>query len=290
MDDRKTITRKNIGITSNVITDRLGLDGYRLIKKAGFDTIDFNMQRGFFSIENNAFEHSFINRIYEHKREIENCGLVISQTHAPYYTLEKYMNNYMELDKYFYVVEQSLLATICLGCKRFIIHPLHKYKWMRESEFELTQRMISRLYNIAHKEKIHICIENLPYDFCGDYSSHKEFLEILEDYEVKACFDAGHSKICNEKPLLHLKKMRELIYAVHIHDNDGIRDLHYRLDEKEYYWQLMINEMVTNKNIVSISLETSGIYKKCDTEKIYSELVLDFESVNSYMCKTKKVE
>lgn len=282
MDGRKIVVGRKIGITSNVITDRLGLDGYKLIKKAGFDAIDFNMQRGFFLLENNAFETCFFKCINEHKKEIENCGLFVSQTHAPYYTSEKFMNNYKALEKYLDVVEQSLLATICLESKRFIIHPLHKYRWMKESEFELTQKMISRLYNIAHKENIHICIENLPYDFCGNYSSHMEFIKMLENYEVKACFDTGHSKICDEEPLQHLKKMRNLVYAVHIHDNDGIRDLHNRLDKNSHYWQIMINEMLTNENLVSISLETSGIYKMCDIEKILSELVLDFEIVNSY--------
>lgn len=283
MDDRKIIGSKSIGITSNVITDRLGIDGYKVIKKAGFDAIDFNMQRGFFSIENNAFDKSFVNLISEHKKEIENCGLVISQTHAPYYTLEKFMNNYMALEKYFDTVEQSLLATMYLGCKRFIMHPLHKYTWMRESELELTEKIISRLYNIAHKERIHICIENLPYDFCGNYSSHIKFLKMLEKYEVKACFDTGHSKICNEDQLLYLKNMRDLIYAVHIHDNDGTKDLHNRIDRKSHHWQLIINEILMNENIVSISLETSGIYKKCDTSEISNELILDFETINSYI-------
>lgn len=290
MVDGKIITSKNIGITSNVITDRLGLDGYKIIKKAGFDTVDFNMQRGFFSIENNSFEHSFLKSINDHKCEIENCGLIITQTHAPYYTLENYMHNSMQLEKYIDAVEQSLLATVFLNCERFVIHPLHKYKWMKESELELTQKMISRLYNVAHKEKVHICIENLPYDFCGNYFTHREFMEILEKYEVKCCFDTGHSKICDEEPLLHLKQMRDLTYAVHIHDNDGIRDLHNRIGEKDHYWKSLISEIVMNENIVSISLETSGIYKKCDVEKIYSELVLDFESVNSYINKTVKVE
>lgn len=283
MDGRKNIVQKKIGITSNVIVDRLGLEGYSLIKRAGFDAIDFNMQRGFFLLKNNSFSTDYFEQISKHKREIENNELYISQTHAPYYISDKYMNNKKNFECYLDAVEQSLLASIYLGCKRFVVHPLHEYSWMKENEFELTLKMINRIYEIANKEKVHICIENLPYEFCGNCESHMKFIKMLEQYDVKACFDTGHSKICNESPLQHLKALRDYVYAVHIHENNGIKDMHKRISANCQEWKMIINEMIRNKNIISISLETSGVYKICDIKKIQSELILDYESINSYI-------
>lgn len=285
MAQRKIMTNKKIGITSNVIVDRIGMDGYALIKKAGFDTIDFNMQRGFFSVKKNGFLCDMVNSIIRHKKEIELCGLTISQTHAPYYTLEKYMQCDAELECYFDAVEQALWATILLECKRFVIHPLHTYDWMKTSEFELTHKLIKRISNIAKNKGIYICMENLPYDFCGNYIKHSFFLEMLKEYNVKGCFDTGHSKMCDKNVLEHLKYLRDKIYVVHIHDNDGIKDLHSRIRPNSLEWQNIFSEIEINKNIISYSLETSGIYKICKVDDIYNELVMDYESVCSYIDK-----
>lgn len=283
MDGRKNIVQKKVGITSNVIVDRLGIEGYSLIKKAGFDAIDFNMQRGFFLLKNNSFSLDYYEKISKHKREIENNELCVSQTHAPYYTSEKYMNNKKAFECYLDAVEQSLLTSIYLGSKRFVLHPLHRYGWMKESEFELTLKMIDRVYAIANKEEVHICLENLPYSFCGDYESHIEYIKMFKQYDIKACFDTGHSRICNESPLQHLINLRDYVYAVHIHENDGTSDMHNRISMNCQEWKRIIGEMISNENIVSISLETSGIYKICDVKKIQSELILDYESINSYV-------
>ena len=283
MDDKKNLVGKNIGITSNVIVDRLGLKGYSMIANAGFNAIDFNMQRGFFISENNAFPINFNALINAHKQEIANSGLLVSQIHAPYYTSESNMNCPYHFERYLDTVEQALWASTCLGSKRFVIHPLHRYSWMTENEYELTEKLIYRLSSIAIKEEVDICIENLPYLFCGDYKRHLEFINLISDFKIKACFDTGHSKLCKKDPLQHLVALRDYIYAVHIHDNDGISDLHNRIKLNSNEWQMIINEMNTNENIISLSLETSGIYKKCDEDKIQNELILDFESISSYV-------
>lgn len=283
MDDKKNLVEKSIGITSNVIVDRIGLKGYSAIAKAGFNAIDFNMQRGFFIGENNTFPTNFDNLINIHKQEIANCGLIVSQTHAPYYTSERNMNCQYNFECYLDTVEQALRASVCLGSKRFVIHPLHRYSWMAENEYELTEKMIHRLTSVATKEEVEICIENLPYLFCGDYYSHLKFINMISDFKIRACFDIGHSKLCKENPLHHLVALRNHIYAVHIHDNDGVSDLHDRIKLDIDEWQMIINEMNSNENIISLSLETSGIYKKCDENLIQNELILDFESISSYL-------
>lgn len=282
MDERKNKLKK-IGITSNVITDRLGVMGYSLIKKAGFTAIDFNMQRGFFSQKENSFSRDFFKIICKHSYEIINNDLFIAQTHAPYYTSEQYMNNPKSFDNYLDAVEKSLHATLYLSCKRFVIHPLHKYAWMKESEIELTKKMIERIFSCAKQENIYICLENLPYDLCGETKSHIEYLNYLKQYNIKACFDTGHSFIKDDSALNHLVKIKKYTYAVHIHQNDGTQDLHSRISVNSNQWYQIINELKNNNNVPSFSLETSGIYKGCDKKKIQEELVLDYKSICSYI-------
>lgn len=279
MDIKKNITNKMIGITSNVITDRIGLDGYDLIADAGFDSIDFNMERGFFSIENNTFPEDFYDIILKHKEKIKECGLKVGQSHGPFYLNGDFLKNDDDLEKYFMSVEQALRASVILECEIFVVHPLHKLYWMTSDSISLTRKLLERLYRIADKAKIHICLENLPYEFCGDYKKHMYYISAFEDLQIKACFDLGHSLICNEVPVKHLINMREHIFAVHLHDNDGKKDLHERINPINTYWKPVIREIENNDNIQTISLETSSVYKKCNIEDIRDELKKDINSI-----------
>lgn len=89
----------------------------------------------------------------------------------------------------------------------------------------------------------------------------------------------GHSLICDNNPYSHLLKMRNEIVAVHLHDNDRKHDLHDRIDLHREYWNSVIDEIKSNEKIVSFSLETSGIYKKCREEEIFSELKKDYNCI-----------
>ena len=80
-------------------------------------------------------------------------------------------------------------------------------------------------------------------------------------------------------PEIHLKKMRNRIWAVHLHDNDGKMDLHYRIDTNKSVWKDIFKELMLNPHVETISLETSGIYKNCSVKDIYSELVKDYKTV-----------
>lgn len=108
-----------------VIIDRIGTQGYELISQAGFDCVDFNMQRGFYNPLLNSYNKDFLDNVELHRRRIWECGLQISQTHAPYYFANEHIKNETDLSNYFKSVVQALKATILLRCKYMVIHPLY---------------------------------------------------------------------------------------------------------------------------------------------------------------------
>lgn len=285
MDYGKNLINKQIGITSNVITDRIGLNGYELIANAKFECVDFNMQRGFFNTTTNKYRENFFDNILIHEKKIKECGLKICQTHGPYYFSEEYIKTEKDLETYFYAVGQALEATKLLGCKKYVIHPLYCFKWMKNntnySNIKLTKIMIDELLNLSKGSDIIICIENLPYEFCNNINSHQEYIDYMDNDRVKGCFDSGHAFIHEKDPSKHLKLLKEKIYTVHLHDNDMIHDLHGRIDINKHIWKKVIKELLLNQKIDTISLETSGIYKSCKIEKIQQNLKYDYNSIKN---------
>lgn len=94
--------------------------------------------------------------------------------------------------------------------------------------------LLEKILPDAKMANIMLCIENLPYDVCNDLETHKKFISLYEDDNVKACFDSGHAMIHEKELSLHLHNMRDWIHVVHMHDNDGKTDKHDRIqvDEK----------------------------------------------------------
>lgn len=282
MDVGKNIT-KYIGITSNVIFDRVGFKGYEWIANAGFDSVDFNMQRGFYDALKCSYPENFLESVQEHKRIISQIGLRVSQTHGPYYFSDEQLKDWNDLEKYFQAVDLALQATMFLECNRFVIHPLYCMPWMKRNadidNLRLTKMLVERLLKSVCNNPIYICIENLPYDFCNSLESHKKYLELGHSENVKGCFDLGHALVREADPIQHLNTLKDEIYAVHLHDNDRRLDLHDRIDVNNPLWRSMMNELRHNQNIDTISLETSGIYKYCLENDIRTELRKDFETV-----------
>ena len=91
-----------------------------MISKAGFECIDFNMQRGFYNVKDNSYNSDFLDIIETHRRRIVECGLKISQTHAPYYYTDYHIKNEIDLKKYLDTVKENNRF-----CKNHI-------KWIRE--------------------------------------------------------------------------------------------------------------------------------------------------------------
>lgn len=274
-----------IGITSNVVFNKLGFSAYDNIKKAGFSCIDFNMQRGFYDADKEKFElndKNIINVIGLHLDAIQNAGLDVSQTHAPYYFKNNQLASWEAFESYFHCLELSIYATALLKCRYMVLHPLFVLPWMVTQGVydnkQLTHFYVERLLNTAEKYNVYIALENLPYDFCNNSVSHKNYINMMKSRRVVACLDIGHTFIPQNDTITHIVEMKDIIKVLHVHDNDGKKDFHSRLETSNRDWNSIVNTLNKLGGIV-FSLETSGIYKMCSREDILVELVNDFNSV-----------
>lgn len=239
-----------IGVqTKNVIEDRNPLEGFGLLRQAGFTCCDFSLNAyllnsSLYRSETNDFfdqsEHELEAFFMPHKDAAKAAGIRISQMHMPY-------PNYVpggsrELNDYLWNVVAPKSMKICafFGCPYIVVHgfKLAYFLGSEEKEWEQTESFLDFLAPMAREMGITICIENL-YDNIGGHlvegpcCNVKKMVEridrINDRYHAQVlgfCFDTGHANLVGIDFERFLTILGSRLKVLHIHDNDGISDLH----------------------------------------------------------------
>lgn len=240
----------NIGVqTKNVVNDIHPEEGFALLKRAGFSCADFSMNgylpnSSIYQSELNTFFDKSVHELEQffspHKYGAELAGITINQMHMPY-------PNYVpkgskELNDYLWTVVAPKSIRICafFGCPYIAIHgfKLAYFLGSEEEEWRYTEKFIDFLAPMAKEMGITICIENL-YDSigghlvegpCCDVQKAVERIDrINEKYHAEVlgfCFDTGHANLVGLDFEKFITALDYRLKVLHIHDNDGISDLH----------------------------------------------------------------
>ena len=235
--------------TQNVIDDSCPEVGLKLLKLLGFDCVDFSLHSYlkntdlYNGILNNFFDKS-INELESYFTPLKTAanvtGITIHQMHMPYPILnpkgEQSINEYLAN----IVAPKSLQLCAFLNCKYIVIHGLKliRYVGSEEAEWQYTQRFLETLAPQAKELGITMCIENLYTSIgghliettCCDARKAAERIDRFND-KFKAevlgfCFDTGHANIIGLDFEKFITTLGNRLKVLHIHDNDGIRDLH----------------------------------------------------------------
>ncbi len=224
--------------------------GYRkafeMIKNAGFDAIDYNLDdrcataEDFFST--NAFSMSedelyhYYTEMYEYIRSI---GLFVGQTHAVFGT-PGYTNH---PDLYLQVTRKNILQAHLLHCKHIVIHPFKTGGRIYDAETAECRALNLEFYRslLPHLEKydVKIGIENMwVYDsnkkiHASVCSRPEEILFLIEELGDKhfcACPDLGHFALTgndtNDTVDDALRKLGGTVEIIHAHEVRKHEDTH----------------------------------------------------------------
>jgi len=244
------MTMYKIGVqTKNVVTDEYPEEGFALLKRMGFSCADFSLNGYLLNTDlYQARKNLFFDRTEQeleifftpHKKGAEAAGIEINQMHMPYPTFVP--NGSRELNEYLWdvVAPKSMKVCAFFACKNIVVHgfKLARYLGSEDAEWEETERFLDSLAPMARELGITICIENL-YDGVGghliegpgcDAAKAAERIDRMnEKYQAEVlgfCFDTGHANIAGLDFECFLGTLGPRLKALHIHDNDGSRDLH----------------------------------------------------------------
>lgn len=239
-----------IGIqTQNVIDDKEPEKGFQLLKRAGFSCCDFSLNgylkntslyrqevNGFFDQSEQELEAFF----RPHKEAADRAGIRIHQMHMPYPNYvpkgSARLNDYLKN----VVARKSMGICAYLGCRYIVVHgfKLAYYLGSEEAEWEKTLEFISFLAPMAAQLGITVCLENLYTNIgnhivegpCCDAGKAAARIDAVnQKYGADIlgfCFDTGHANLVGIDFENFLVTLGDRLKVLHIHDNDGVGDLH----------------------------------------------------------------
>ena len=239
-----------IGVqTKNVVSDENPYEGFLALRKAGFTCADFSLNgyllnSKIYQSELNDFFGQSLSELEAffavHKKAAKEAGITINQMHMPYPIYVPKGSN--ELNDFLWkeVAPKSMEICRFLECPYIVIHgvKLARYLGSEEAEWQQTQKFIDLIAPMAKEAGITICIENLYESVAGhlvegpgcDARKAVERIDRINDkYGAEVlgfCFDTGHANLIGIDFEKFITMLDYRLKVLHIHDNDGIGDLH----------------------------------------------------------------
>ena len=203
---------------------------FRAIKAIGYDAVDYQTLctepgTGLFAMNASEFERFLI-----HDREAaKDAGLVIGQTHGVWPYDDTKPENY---DAKLEAMLKSIEATSILGAPYVVIHPVLPTMWNpsdhHEKDLEANIEYVKKLEPYARKYNVKLALENMPNPHvpCGHVSELNDCLNAVNSDFVVACMDVGHCSAISDSAGDMARLLGDKLCVLHIHDNDGRRDIH----------------------------------------------------------------
>lgn len=235
--------------TKNVVDDKDPAAGFAMLHRAGFSCVDFSLNyyltnTSLYKQERNDFfdqSEAELERYFApHVQGAKEAGIRIHQMHMPY---PLYIpGGKQELNEYLWqvVAPKSLKVGEIFSCPYMVVHgfKLARHLGSEEAEWQQTESLLHAILPRAKEMGIMICMENLytgtgghiVEGTCCDVRKVVERIDRINDQygaEVLGfCLDTGHANLVGLHFEDFITKLGKRLKVLHIHDNDGVGDLH----------------------------------------------------------------
>lgn len=235
-----------IGSDINIFYGKYSIEeAIDMLSDAEFEVIDFTaMDKRYFNGE--ISEQECKKHYTELKKYAEDKGMCFVQAHAP---CPSSTSDDVQTEILFGNIVRSMRNASYLGAKMIVVHGkdhlVHETADGAERLFEMNMEFYNSLKPYCEEYGIKVALENLPqsYQFadihkyfgcqrvvksvCSEPEEFIRYLDTLNSEWFVACLDIGHAMITGETPELFIRKLGgDRLKALHIHDNDGRRDMH----------------------------------------------------------------
>ena len=227
-------------------------DRLKLIRDAGFDCIT--------TWWTNMFSDSDGKR-EDHVSSADKMGLFIDSVHLEYAKSDELWMDGVAAEEVFNRLCLDIESAGQHNMRVAIIHPYVNCKICSMGVMELFERRIHKMCDLAQSSGINLAFENLA----GSNAAIDIIMRLRkDDSNTGLCFDTGHNNIVPPRDFSILEKYGKRIFALHIHDNDGITDEHKLPFEGCIDWEKFITALNNTGYEGSLMLESSHQWEKAD--------------------------
>lgn len=236
-----------IGIQSgDWYNDNDHFEGMKKLRECGFDAIDYNIDHVFNPNKYVKGEEDYpiaklpLEEFVEYYRPLGEAAMIngvkFSQMHAPFPLY--FEGKEEETNLCIEVVEKCLAVCGAVDCPTLVVHPYVDSEGNKEKEFFVNFNIYRKLMPAAKKYGVKICLENIPRwkngfiinGCCTDVDEACYYIDALNEEAGEElfgfCFDVGHANVTSRDIKNDLKVLGNRVTILHIHDNDGLDDLH----------------------------------------------------------------
>ncbi len=214
-----------------------------LVKEAGFDCIDFNIDSKISYREtcNGKIDEFFkqsdeeLKKFYKPlKDKLEELNITMSQMHGPFPIFAK--DNEAATKQLVNATHKCIMLCEFFNCPYLIVHP-SKLDCPKE-EYELNIKQYTDLIEDAKKYKVGICLENMfqgkdghvTEAVCSDIKEAVNYIDTLNEIAGEKifsfCYDLGHATLLGKDIRRSINELGDRLTTLHIHDNNGLNDTH----------------------------------------------------------------
>ena len=270
-----------------------GVDGaYRIIKEAGFDAVDANIDH-LFGIRDlidkkippvfkpGLSEKEMLEYFKPWKDGAKKYGLENYQAHAPFPSFLG-IKDHPEYDEFLLdVLKKSIVGCAYIDCHNLIIHPFfYQYENTvpEEEEHKMNIESYMKLAETAAKYDVRINLENMFVNhnkkvysaILNEAHEAAAYVDELNEAAGKEifgfCFDVGHSLLVGNDVRRYMDVMGKRITAFHVHDNNGLDDQHLAPYMGVNDWDRFVDGLRDIGFDRTLSFETFNIWNVMEPE------------------------
>lgn len=289
--------------TGGILNQKAKKTGYSLIKSSGFQAVDFNI------MQCHDPAGLSLDIFKENRKVAEGEGLYFSQVHEPLWG--KRMDLQTEEEYMFSVVKQAIQITKTLNSPHLVVHPYQSYDRVdMATQRQLNLHFFRKLAPVALDAGVTLCIENKPtvsmlgtivHGFCSESGELAEFVDELNDISTGepfgTCFDIGHAHVLRQDVGEQVRKLGHRLKVLHLHDNDGTKDLHripfsvengvnwssFLLGLQDIHYRGVLDFEIYNSLIsISAPLQKAMLGYVSEVGKQFSDIITFQDRLNQY--------
>ena len=183
------------------------------------------------------------------------------------------LNNRIRESSVLEIIELMELA-VSMNIKTITYHPgLYSLSVpdMENVSIANAKKSIKTLDRIATSYGINLALENMPSFPFMLAKTADEMLELVDGTDMKICFDIGHANTTKQIDEF-IEKLGDRFVNIHIHDNDGVSDLHQTLGKGNIDFKSVLQKL--NRYGGRYIIESKGLESSVDSLDILNSFFL----------------